>query len=223
MAESATTTTKGLFLRAIPSPVVSLVRLLRRLDPASRMVFARVWLRRLVTRSRPLPAGLPLAPRLLFVCHGNILRSAVAEALYRDRVARGVAPAGSEAESAGTAAREGAPADPRGVSAAAGMGLRLDAHRSGRLNAERVDRADLILVMDFVNEADVVARFPGAAGKVRLLGSFLSRDARPSEIRDPFTGTADDVRASFQLIAEAVDALSATLSLAGMQGAGNSR
>lgn len=222
MAESATTTTKSLLLRALPGPVVYGIRILRRLDPASRTVFARVWLRRLFTRSSPLPAGLPAAPRLLFVCHGNILRSAVAQALYRDRVASGIAPAGSQAVSAGTAAREGDQADPRGVSVARGMGLRLDGHRAERLNEELVDRADLILVMDFLNEADVVARFPSAGGKVRLLGSFLAEDGRPSEIRDPYAGTPDDVRISFRLIAQAVDALSATLSLAGTRRAGNS-
>lgn len=221
MAEPATTTTKSLLLRALPSPVVSAIRVFRRLAPASRPVFARVWLRRLFTRSSPLPAGLREAPRLLFVCHGNILRSAVAQALYRDRVASGIAPGGSQAESAGTAAREGDPADPRGISTARTMGLRLDGHRAGRLNDELVDRADLILVMDFFNEADVVAGFPRAAGKVRLLGSFL-RQGRSSEIRDPYAGTLDDVRVSFRLIAQAVDALSATLSLAGTRKAGNS-
>jgi protein-tyrosine-phosphatase len=103
------------------------------------------------------------------------------------------------------------------------MGLRLDGHRAERLNDELVDRADLILVMDFLNEADVVARFPRVAGRVRLLGSFVDDRGRPIEIRDPYTGSAEDVRASFLLIAKAVDALSATLSLAGPPDAGNSR
>jgi protein-tyrosine-phosphatase len=169
-----------------------------------------------------LPAGLPAAPKVLFVCHGNILRSAVAQALYADRVRAGVAPEGSSAESAGTAAREGDRADPRGVSAAKEMGIVLDGHRAGRLSEERVNRADLVLVMDFLNEADVVARFPAAAGKVRLLGTFLGHDGRPAEIQDPYGGSQEDVRASFQTIASAIDALAATLSLAGSSKAGNS-
>lgn len=163
-----------------------------------------------------------MAPHVLFVCHGNILRSAVAQALYTDRVDAGLAPNGSTAESAGTAAHAGDRADPRGVSAAKEMGILLDEHRAGRLSDELVDRADLIVVMDFLNEADVVARFPAAAGKVRLLGSFLGQDGRPAEIRDPYSGSQDDVRASFQTIARAIDALAATLSLAGTREAGNS-
>jgi protein-tyrosine phosphatase len=142
--------------------------------------------------------------------------------MYADRVRNGLAPEGSSAESAGTAAREGDRADPRGVSAAKEMGILLDGHRAGRLTDEAINRADLVLVMDFLNEADVVARFPSAAGKVRLLGSFLVENGRPAEIRDPYSGSQDDVRASFQMIARAVDALSMTLSLAGTREAGNS-
>lgn len=221
MPAPETTTTRSLLRRALPSSLVSVIQVFRRLTPPSRLVFARVWVRRLFTRTSPLPAGLPPAPRVLFVCHGNILRSAVAEALYRARVTTGLAPAGSQAESAGTAARDGGPADPRGMAAAREMGLRLDGHRAERLNETLVERADLILVMDYLNEADVVARFPAAAAKVRLLGSFLD-GGRPTEIRDPYTGTAEDVKASFRVIAAAVDALSATLSLAGTRDAGNS-
>jgi protein-tyrosine-phosphatase len=222
MAESQATTTKSLIRRALPSPVLHVIQLFRRLAPTSRGVFARVWLRRLFTRASLLPEGLPASPRLLFVCHGNILRSAVAEALYADRVRTGLAPADSLAESAGTAARDGNHADPRGVRAARDLGIHLDQHRAGRLTDEQVVRADLILVMDFLNEADVVARFPAAANKVRLLASFAGEVGRPSEIRDPYTGSEDDVRASFKIIAKAVDSLSATLSLAGTREAGNS-
>src|SRR5262245_51867642 len=154
MPDPAITTTKSILRRALPQPVLYVLQVLRRLDPASRISFARVWLRRLFTKSVPLPAGLPVAPRVLFVCHGNILRSAVAQALYADRVRTGLAPEGSSAESAGTAAREGDLADPRGVSAAKEMGIILDAHRAGRLSDELINRADLVVVMDFLNEAD---------------------------------------------------------------------
>ena len=222
MAESATTTTKSLIRKALPSPVLSVIQIFRRLHPASRFTFARVWLRRLFKPSGVLPDGLPAAPKVLFVCHGNILRSAVAQAMYADRVSSGLAPGGSSSESAGTSAREGDPADPRGITAAKEMGIFLDRHRAGRLSDDVISRADLILVMDFLNEADVVARFPSAAGKVRLLGSFLDEDGRPAEIRDPYSGSQDDVKASFQVIAKAVDSLSAHLSLADTREAGNS-
>jgi len=220
MAQSATTT-KDLIRRAVPPPLLNGIQILRQLTPASRVVFARTWLRRLFKRASPLPAGLPAAPRVLFVCHGNIMRSAVAQALYADRVRRGVAPAGSVAESSGTSAREGAPADPRGIEAARAMGLELDSHRAGRLTDRQMEQADLVIVMDYLNEADVVARYPKAAGKVRLLGSFIG-NGRPSEIADPYTGSPEDVVTSFQMIAHAVDALSTTLSLAGRRETGNS-
>lgn len=220
MARSLTTT-KDLIRRAVPPPVLNGIQILRRLSPASRLAFARTWLRRLFQRASPLLPDLPPTPRVLFVCHGNIMRSAVAEVIYQEHIRSGKAPAGSHVESAGTAAREGNPADPRGVKVAQDMGLTLDRHRAGRLSDQQVAEADLILVMDFLNEADVVARYPHAAGKVRLLGSFID-NGRPSEITDPYTGSTEDVVASFQMIAKAVDSLSATLSLASLRKSGNS-
>jgi protein-tyrosine-phosphatase len=196
----------------------------RQLGPESRAAFARGWLRRLFQRGSPLPPGLPVSPRVLFVCHGNILRSAVAEALYQRRVAEGVAPGGSVAESAGTDAQDGSPADPRGIIVGRELGVRLDAHRAALLSDGHMTRADLILVMDYLNEAHVVARYPDAAHKVRLLGSFVNPPGgRLREIRDPYVGTSEDVRGVFAQILEAVDALATTLSLSPPVGPGNPR
>jgi len=223
MPELATNSTKRLIQRALPAQVVSLIQGVRHLGPGSRMVYARAWFRRLFLRPKVLPVDLPANPRLLFVCHGNILRSAVAAAIYTDRVARGRAPAGSEARSAGTSALTDRPADPRGIAAARELGLDLHSHRAQRLDQAMVDRADLVLVMDFMNEAEVLARFPAGAPRVRLLATFLGDGHRPYEIRDPYNGTPDEVRASFVRIEQAVDGLAASLSLAGGGGTGNSR
>jgi protein-tyrosine-phosphatase len=221
MAESATTP-RTLIRRALPTPVVDAIKTLRELGPGSRVGFVRVWLRRVFRQQSLVPADLPAAPRLLFVCHGNILRSALAQAVWTEMVRSGNAPAGSEAESAGTGARDGSPADPRGVGVARDMGLNLDTHRALRLNDLQVARADMILVMDFVNEADVVSRFPHAAGKVRLLGAVAEENGRPIQIRDPYDGSMEDVRNAFAQIAAAVGSLATTLSLAGRAEAGNS-
>jgi protein-tyrosine phosphatase len=125
--------------------------------------------------------------------------------------------------SAGTAAADGSPADPRGIKVARELGIDLSGHRSRPLGQEAIDRADLILVMDYLNEADVLGQFPGAASKVRLLGSFGSGRHRPQEIRDPFSGTEDDVRAAFVLISAAVRDLVSSISLAQAPSSGNSR
>jgi len=122
--------------------------------------------------------------RVLVLCHGNICRSPFAEALLATR-----APA-LEVRSAGLQAGEGRPADPSAVACAQRMGVSLAAHRSARVDAERLAWADLILVMQGAHVAAIERDWPQFRSRVRLLGDFLS--APPYELPDPY-GEADPV------------------------------
>jgi protein-tyrosine phosphatase len=109
----------------------------------------------------------------------------------------GELPASATMGSAGTHAVDGRPADPRGIVVAQLLGVHLDTHRARRLCGEQVAAADLILAMDFVNEAEIVARFPEAGDKVVLLGRF---GPGPVQIPDPFMGDEEAIRGAFQQI-----------------------
>jgi len=175
----------------------------------------RLWIgRRFRNPDMVWPRGMAPAPRVLFVCHGNILRSAAAEGFYEQVCRAGLAPAGSRAESAGVNAIEGRPADPRGIRVATEFGLVLSGHRARRLTGVMLDAADLVFVMDQVNEAEVIARFPAQAAKVRLLGGLLTTPptAAGPDIADPFLGDEEGVRHAFAQVGVAVRALSAFLS-----------
>jgi protein-tyrosine phosphatase len=97
---------------------------------------------------------------LLFVCHGNIMRSPFAAELTRARL--GAASKQFVIESGGTGAAGARPADPRAIIAAARYGISLEAHRSQMLTPELVERSELICVMDHRNEAEVASRFAAA-------------------------------------------------------------
>lgn len=125
--------------------------------------------------------------------------------------------------SAGTAAANGNPADPRGLKVAQDLGVDLSRHRARQLTPSAVEEADLILVMDYLNEAEVLAHFPSAAPKVRLLGTFGANHSRVREIQDPYSGTEEDVRIAFDVILAAVQQLMTTLSLAPAIPSSNSR
>ena len=182
--------------RLVPGPLRDAVRVLRRTPGYARLALVRRWL----TPAAGDVSRLPRAPRLLFVCHGNILRSAAAEAVAARMVLVGDLPAPATMSSAGTHAVDGRPADPRGIAVARELGVQLDTHRARRLCSEQVAAADLILAMDVVNEAEIVARFPDAEDKVVLLGRLGRVGAGPVQIPDPFMGDEEEIRRAFQQI-----------------------
>jgi protein-tyrosine-phosphatase len=113
------------------------------------------------------------------------MRSALAEALVRRELTTfGVS--GIAVQSAGLHAIPHSPADPRMVHAAARAGLDLDAHRATLISEPLMTSCDLVFVMDYLNDAEIRARFPDQAHKVWMLGAAAPTAAHGSEIPDPF-------------------------------------
>ena len=178
----------------LPKALLSAVRTYRRLPaPAGRLFLARQW-RAYWTSPRRLPRPLR---SVLFVCHGNIIRSAMAEAQFRKLSAL-------DAHSAGVHATAGHPADERGRRIAAEFGVRLDGHTARPVARELVDGADAIFVMDVLNEVTLVSEFPHVSSKVFRLGAFSPRPLPGRDIPDPFLGTEDEIRACYQTLATCV-------------------
>jgi len=115
--------------------------------------------------------------QVLFLCHGNICRSPVAEQMARRELP------GRKFSSAGFHTESGRPSPVHVYQAARSLGFDLSAFRSNTVSPRMVEEADLILLMDGRNLSDFSQQFPGALQKVLLLGMFLSP---ASEIRDPY-------------------------------------
>ena len=144
---------------------------------------------------------------VLFVCHGNIIRSPMAAALLTKHL--GV-PNGHpvSVSSAGLHAKQGREADSRAVAAAKEFGVSLDAHRAMPLTGELIREADLILVMDHINEAKLVGAYPDASDRVFLLRSYVEGGRRKvAEVADPYMGTMDDVRECYATLERNIRAL----------------
>lgn len=129
---------------------------------------------------------------VVFICHGNIMRSPMAEAMFR------AAAPHIRVESAGTFATPGRNADARAARVAAEFGYSLERHQARPLSREMVDSADLLVVMDYVNYIVLTDRFPQAASRTLLLGSLEHGAA--VQIDDPYEGTLDDVRVACKRI-----------------------
>lgn len=190
--------------RVLPRAVVAAARECSGLPPHVVMTYLRLRAARGIGARRDLSA-VPAQPKtLLFVCHGNIMRSPFAAELTRVRLAD----AGRIAiGSAGTAATNGRPADPRAVAAATRYGISLATHRATLLTREIVARSDLICVMDHRNEAEVIARFPTASPKTVLLGGMEESGGAGPNIPDPYVLEADEVARIYARLERAVGAL----------------
>ncbi len=108
---------------------------------------------------------------VLFVCTGNLCRSATAEA-FAAREMKHHRSAPLRFISAGTHAVEGSPAATRSVSTAALRGADLERHHARELTRRRVRAADLILCMATDHRPYVLAFDRSAGRRTFLLASF---------------------------------------------------
>ena len=125
------------------------------------------------------------ARHLIFVCHGNIIRSAFAEALLKDLLrGRG----DFDVESVGVAARPGRSADLRVITFAASLGIDMSGHRSRSIDEVALNRADLVFVMDYSNATDLLINRSELRDKVVLLAAMRRKDGEAvTPIEDPYT------------------------------------
>ena len=126
--------------------------------------------------------------RILFVCHGNICRSPMAEYVMKDLVKKAGLAAQFHIESAATSTEEiGNPVYPPARRKLAEHGISCAGHAARQLTREDYDRWDLLIGMDGANLRNM-RRICGGdpAGKLRLL---LDCAGRSGEVADPwYTG-----------------------------------
>ena len=157
-----------------------------------RKQWLRVWTvlrhRRRLTGERraggPNGAGqrlLQRSHRLLFLCYGNINRSALAHAYANSRY-----PERFEYASAGFHAPGGRPADPMMVEIAATAGIDLSSWQSNTLTEGMVSRADVILAMEVAHLDRLLQEYPAARGRAYLLGAATASSADIAEVSDPY-------------------------------------
>jgi protein-tyrosine phosphatase len=135
--------------------------------------------------------------RLVFVCHGNICRSAFADVLARNH--------GLNSTSFGLSTANGKGAHPPVVSVAASMGQDLAAHRSLRVQDYRPVEGDLLLAMETRHLRKLAANSVLAAMPRTLLGLYIR--PRTPHLHDPYQLSESYTRTSLERIATAIPTL----------------
>ena len=148
--------------------------------------------------------------KILFVCHGNICRSPLAEYIFRDMAEEsGVDAAIASAATSGEEIWGGVgnPVYPPVKKLLAARGIDCSDKRATRLEKGDYDEYDLIIVMDGGNKRDALRILGGdPEWKVRLLMEFagLSRDvADPWYTRD-FAAAERDIESGCRGLLHAV-------------------
>lgn len=179
---------------------LEVVRVARRLRWAARRVPREFWVplaRALKRRASNPPTPLRLSAirpgRVIFVCHGNIMRSAFARAYWDHLLTREYAPEAPRAISAGTDARDGRSAHPLAIAAAERLGVDLSAHRAKHLATVVLREGDILVGFDCENEVQL-QKFARTTRhtQVLLLGDLAACGGTlDAEIGDPW-GTGEE-------------------------------
>ena len=151
---------------------------------------------------------------ILVVCKGNICRSPLAEAYLKYQVEKHGLPIA--VQSAGLETSFGKPAHPFAQVVGTLGGLLLSNHATQPLHKEQVERADMIVVMEWGQRNRVIKLYPQARQKVFLLRQFYDRSVR--EVADPYSGTLEDFQTCFSMIKQACDVLVTEMLPANKQG-----
>ncbi|HEX3585016.1 MAG TPA: ATP-grasp domain-containing protein, partial [Candidatus Angelobacter sp.] len=104
--------------------------------------------------------------KIVFLCYGNICRSPLAAAFAGQRL-RGV-----DIESAGFHQQQGRGCPEKIQRIGNSLGVDLSGHRSRRVTAELLAKADLVIAMDKENLSCLRAEFPEVLERTTLLGLF---------------------------------------------------
>ena len=139
---------------------------------------------------------------ILFICHGNICRSPIAEFVMKDLVKKAGLASQFHIESAATSREEiGNPVYPPARRKLAEHGISCDGHAARQLTNADYEKYDLLIGMDRDNLRDMYHICGGDPdGKLRLLMDYTDR---PDDVADPwytgdFESTWQDVLAGCQ-------------------------
>ena len=137
--------------------------------------------------------------KILFVCHGNICRSPMAEFVLKDMVKKAGAAERFVIESVAVSREElGNPVYPPARRELAAHGIRCDGHRARQITRADVDHYDHIYYMDSSNARYLARLFPGET-KFR---QFLSRNVADPWYTGDFTQTWLDIEEGCRRILE---------------------
>jgi len=147
--------------------------------------------------------------RILFVCMGNIIRSPLAENLFRKQAEAAGLDGKYQVDSAGTGGwHAGESPDARMRRTAARHGLVYDGS-ARQVRLSDFDKFDMIVAMDSDNRTELQARArkPEDRRKIRLLRDFDRAAGSNASVPDPYFGGDEGFEETYQIVEAGVRGL----------------
>lgn len=144
-----------------------------------------------------------------FVCLGNIVRSPLAEQLFKQAAARRGVSEHYQVSSGGTGSwHVGEPPDPRMRRVAAARGLQYTGSAC-QIEPADLDRCDLLIGMDNENREHLLrmARTPEQKAKIRLLREFDPFGGPRAGVPDPYYGGLNGFEEVYDIVERSVEGL----------------
>lgn len=153
------------------------------------------------------------AGSVLFVCHGNINRSVLAQRALEQRLQGHPI----EVLSAGFHGEAERPADPVMTEVAGRAGIDLSGWRSKTLDRQMLSRSDIVFVMETAHLKRLREQFPDVLDKCYMLGFADGRRAPGGEIADPYGKPVGEYEECFRRVVASIDVVAAMIRQGGRQ------
>lgn len=126
--------------------------------------------------------------KVMFICTGNICRSAMAEAIMKEEVNKMGKEDQIEVYSAGTYAEDGDCASMHAIEAMEYYDIDLKGHRATSLRNSKIRQMDIILCATVEHKQIVLRLYPELKGKVYTMKEYagLDNDGEDLNIKDPW-------------------------------------
>lgn len=129
--------------------------------------------------------GIVLKMKIMFICTGNICRSAMAHWLFKKKLDDNNID-NIEVYSCGTYAETGDWATDEAIDAMEEYEVDLKKHRATNIRDSKIEEMDLILCATESHKADVIMRYPNLMDKVYTMKGYVQFNDNNTNINDPW-------------------------------------